>query len=148
MSTETASSVIRAALSTDISLTGDQLIEQVKAAGIKASPQTVKNLSYNIRGQLRKAMGKPAPAKAAARKTAPPKPRSTESMAPVTTLTATMTDLTRVLANVALVNKVVGLVNGPENVRQVVDAVRACGGVEAFLQHLDLVAGIREDGGH
>jgi hypothetical protein len=30
-----------------------------------------------------------------------------------------------------------------DQARQVAEAVRACGGIDAFLQHLDLVAGIR-----
>jgi len=48
-----------------------------------------------------------------------------------------------VLANVALVNKIVGLCGGVENARQAADAVKACGGTEGFLQHLELVASIR-----
>jgi hypothetical protein len=51
--------------------------------------------------------------------------------------------LSGVLANVALVNKAVGAAGGVEQARQVAEAVRSCGGVAAFLQHLDLVAGIR-----
>ena len=47
------------------------------------------------------------------------------------------------MANVALVNAVVGTCGGAEQARQVAEAVRACGGVDAFLQHLELVAGIR-----
>jgi hypothetical protein len=51
-----------------------------------------------------------------------------------------------VFANVALVNKVVGTAGGVEQARQVAEAVRSCGGVDSFLQHLDLVAGIRTAG--
>ena len=49
-------------------------------------------------------------------------------------------------ANVALVNEVVGTAGGVEQARQVAEAVRSCGGVDAILQHLDLVAGIRTAG--
>ena len=45
-------------------------------------------------------------------------------------------------SNIALVNKVAREA-GVEQARQVAEAVRACGGVEAFVQHLELVAGIR-----
>ena len=49
-----------------------------------------------------------------------------------------------VLANVALVNAVVGPVPGAwRTPAGSAEAVRSCGGVDAFLQHLDLVAGIR-----
>jgi len=57
--------------------------------------------------------------------------------------TAPPSGLAAVLANVALVNQVVGLCGGPDQARKVAEAVAACGGVDAFLQHLDLVAGIR-----
>jgi len=48
------------------------------------------------------------------------------------------------LTNVLLVNTIVGICGSIENVRQAAEAVQACGGVEAFLQHLELVAKIRE----
>src|SRR5690349_4321777 len=50
---------------------------------------------------------------------------------------------TSILATVALVNKVVDTAGGIDQVRQVAEAVRSCGGVEGFLRHLELVAGIR-----
>jgi hypothetical protein len=49
-----------------------------------------------------------------------------------------------VLANVALVDRVAGQSGGVQNARQVAEAVRACGGVNAFLQILDAVAGIKK----
>jgi hypothetical protein len=73
---------------------------------------------------------------AATPKPATPAPSAAKSSSP---------DLTNVFANVAVVNKVVGTAGGVEPARQVAEAVRWCG-VEAFLQHLDLVAGIRTAG--
>lgn len=52
-------------------------------------------------------------------------------------------NLAEVLANVALVNSVIGTCGGVEQVRQVAEAIRSCGGVAAFLTHLDLIASIR-----
>ncbi len=62
---------------------------------------------------------------------------------PAETAPSALTVLASVLANVALVNAVVGAYGGAESARRVAEAVRACGGVDPFLQHLDLVAGIR-----
>ncbi|MBY0458369.1 MAG: hypothetical protein K2V38_13600, partial [Gemmataceae bacterium] len=58
------------------------------------------------------------------------------------------TDLGSTLSNVSLVNAVFGVCGGADPARQVAEAVRACGGVDAFLQYLDLVAGIRASGHH
>jgi len=55
-------------------------------------------------------------------------------------------DLAGIFANVALVNKVRTLCGGTENAKQVAEAVRECGSVDVFLQHLDLVTGITHDG--
>lgn len=55
-------------------------------------------------------------------------------------------DLAGVLANVTLVNRVVDQAGGVDAARAVAEAVRACGGVDPFLQHLDTVAGIRAKG--
>lgn len=151
MAAETASSIIRAALTTDFQTPVSVLIEKVKAAGIKATPESLKNLSYNIRSQMKKKAGKlTTPVKSVARKTPKPQPRPATPVempvtapAPVATPAAALTDVSSVLANVALVNNVVGLVGGPAKVRQLVEAVRACGGVEVFLQHLELVVGIK-----
>jgi hypothetical protein len=52
-------------------------------------------------------------------------------------------DRTAVFANLTRVNKVVGACGSVEAAREAAEAVRACGGVDAFLAHLELVAGIR-----
>ena len=137
MSKLTISGVVRAILTDNINLTADQVIAKARTKGLKASDESVRGAVYNIKGELKKAGAKAAPA--AARETALPK-----SPAPaVVPAPAVATDLDAVLANVALVNAVVGASGGVESARRVAEAVRACGGVDAFLQHLDLVAGIR-----
>jgi hypothetical protein len=79
-------------------------------------------------------------APAAARETAP---RKAGPAAPASAAATGVPDLAGVLGNVALVNTVVGLCGGVENARRAAEAVRSCGGVDPFLLHLDLVAGIR-----
>lgn len=64
-------------------------------------------------------------------------------MAKPTPADSDSSDLTDIFKNVNLVNKVVGIVGGADHARQVAAAVKACGSVEAFLQHVELVEGIR-----
>ncbi|MBN9517062.1 hypothetical protein J0H58_00860 [bacterium] len=56
------------------------------------------------------------------------------------------TAVSEVLSNVALVNATITAAGGVEQVKQVAEAVRACGGPDQFAQYLDLVAGIRPAG--
>jgi hypothetical protein len=131
----TASSVVRTVLSADLSLTADEVIKRAKAGGLKASPETIRSLVYNIRSELKKGAGAskalPVPAKPAA--------SSKTLQAP----TAAAPDVTGVLANVALVHRVANAAGGVEPARHVAEAVRACGGVDEFLQHLELIAGMQ-----
>jgi hypothetical protein len=121
------SSAVRDVLRKDIDLPADAVIKKVKARGITASDGSIRHVVHNLRGPMRKRAGLPAPA--AARLTLKPASGGPE--------------LAAVLANVALVNTVVGACGGVETARQAAEAVRACGGVDAFLKHLDLIAGIR-----
>ena len=54
--------------------------------------------------------------------------------------------VSEVLSNVALVNATITAASGVEQVKQVAEAVRACGGPDTFLQYLELVGSIRPDG--
>jgi hypothetical protein len=128
------SSAVRDILGKDINLSADAVIKKAKARGVTAPEESIRHVVHNLRGVLRKQAAHPVPA--AARLTPTPKPAT----APATSSRA---DLVAVFANVALVNKVVGACGGVENARHAAEAVRACGGVDAFLKHLDLVAGIR-----
>ena len=143
MSKLTTSGVVRAILSENINLSADEVVAKARAKGVKAPDASIRGLVYNIRGELKKAQALVAPA--AAHETAPPKKISAPAAvpAPAVAHAATAFDLSAVLANVALVNAVAGQSGGVENARRTAEAVRACGGVDAFLQHLDLVAGIR-----
>ena len=67
-----------------------------------------------------------------------PEPRTRPSRSPTAE-----PDLSAAFDNVARVNTVAGACGGIETAREVAEAVRPCGSVDAFLQCLDLVAGIR-----
>jgi hypothetical protein len=122
----TTSTVVREILTTDPTISADEVIKRAKVRGLKAPDATIRTTVHNVRSELKKKAVRTAPA--AARTTAAP---------------AAAPELTSVLANVALVNAVVEACGGPEPARKVAEAVRACGGVDAFLLHLKLVAGIR-----
>jgi len=129
-------SIVRTILSSDGNLTTEEVIKRVRARGLKSADQAIKKAVYNVRTDLKK--NSSAPASASTSKAVDPS--STPTAAPKPGV-----DLTVVLSNVALVNAAVGASGGVDPTRQVAEAVRACGSVDAFLQHLELVAGIRSD---
>lgn len=133
--TAPVSPVVRAILSADLDLPTDTVIAQAKAKGVTAQDDAIRKLTHNIRSELRKAGAKPAPTK--------PKPAPVVPLAPPSSPSV---GLAGVLSNVALVNAAVADAGGVEQARQVAEAVRACGGVDAFAEYLTLVAGIRTGG--
>jgi len=131
------SSIIRNVLTENPSNSTDELIIEVKRRGRKDSDERIRSNIYSVRKHLKKQV-------TAALTT------STSSTTPVSTTPAVQLkeadhtmELSAVLANVVLVNRALGAVGGIENARQVAEAVRSCGSVELFLQHLETVAGIR-----
>jgi len=136
---------IRSILSANINLTADEVIRKALDKGVKASDKSMRDTVYNIKSELRRKGAKPAPAPAAARETKAPKPTSITPATPANPASSA-SDLSAILANVALVNTVVGTCGGIDQARQVAEAVRSCGSVEAFLQHLEVVAQVRGAG--
>lgn len=136
MPASTTSSVVRALLRGDIDMSADDVIQKAKSRGVTAPPDSIRKIVHKLRGEVRKSLVKPAPA--AARQTA-----STAATPPAPAPASAPSKLTSVFATVSQVNAVVGAVGGVDQARQAAEAVRACGSVEAFLQHLDLVAGIK-----
>lgn len=139
MAKPSVSGIVRDLLTGDPEMPTDDVIRSAKAKGLKVTDEQIRKSVNNQRNPIRAkvAAGKAVPA--AARETAPPK------AAPPVSAPAEATagpDLAGVLGNVARVNEVVGLC-GVENARRAAEAVQACGGLEAFLQHLELVATIR-----
>lgn len=153
MQAVTTSSVVRAVLSGDLTLSADEVIKRVRTKGVRASDKSIREAVYTVRSELKRGKG-PKPVPAAARTTTPGAaaevvavaevvPAVAITVTPAAPLASAGLDLAGVLANVALVNVVVGACGGAEAARKAAEAVRACGGVDAFLQHLELVAGIR-----
>lgn len=134
------SGVVRDILTGDPEMPSDEVIRQAKSKGLRATDEQIRKSINNQRNPIRSKVAAARVAPTAAREIAPPKAAPAVS-APAATAPGTP-DLAGVLGNVALVNKVVGLC-GVENARQTAEAVQACGGLDAFLQHLELVAAIR-----
>jgi hypothetical protein len=168
----TMNSILRSILSTNLDMLADEVIAKAKAKGVTQPEAKLRQNIYNIRSDIRKkarttaptaakpsarptsqsptaTTTKPVPvtAKAAARTTAAPKPAAVAKPATSTSVSVAKSsngvDLTGVFVNVTLVNTVVTACGGVDQARQVAEAVRACGTLEAFLQHLDLVASLR-----
>jgi hypothetical protein len=130
---------VRSILATNIDLTADEVMRKAKDRGVKATDKSLRETVYNVKSELKRQAAKATPAPAAAREIKAPKPMPTTTMSD----SSPTSDLAGMLANVALVNTVVGTCGGIEQARQVAEAVRSCGSVEAFLQHLDVVAQVR-----
>ncbi|HVK11882.1 MAG TPA: hypothetical protein VM597_24125 [Gemmataceae bacterium] len=140
MATETPSSVVRSILTANLTLPADEVIRRAKARGVTAPAEKVRALVHNIRSEVKKAAG--------ASNALPVVPKAAGASRPLPVPPAQAADpaapeLAGVLANVALVHRVVHAAGGVEPARQVAEAVRACGGVTEFLQHLDLIAGMQ-----
>ena len=138
-----AFSVVREILTTNVEMPIDDVMAKARRKGVTDNDRDLRKAIHHTRSAMKakaKATAKPMPVLAAARHVTSPK--SEVELQP-TLPTAASTDLSAAFANVTHVNAVVSACGGIENARQVAEAVRACGGVNEFLQHLDLVAGIR-----
>ena len=143
MSQPTTSSVVRAILAEDINRSADEVIRRAKADGLKASDKSIRDAVYTVRSELKRGTGTAAAPKPASKPAPKPAPAAARETKADPALTAAAPDLAAVLAAVAQVNAAVGACGGVEPARQAAEAVRECGGVDAFLMHLELVAGIR-----
>lgn len=148
-----AYTVAREILTANLDMPTDLVLQKLRQRGVVAPEAKLRHVVHETRSTLRKKAGVAAPKPAAAKPKPPagkptPKPapaaaKSTVAPAPAAAATPAALDLNVVFQNVTLVNAVVGLVGGLDNARKVAEAVRACGSVDLFLQHVDLVAGIR-----
>ncbi len=136
MATPSLSAIIRDVLKDNPKISTDDAITQVKHQGRKDSSDRIRTNIYSVRKKLKQEVAKPK---------TPTSPKPVEVQKPMTQPkeTALTQDLAAVLANITLVNRAIGAAGGIENARQVADAVRSCGGVDCFLQLLEIVAGIR-----
>lgn len=141
MAEQSVSSVVRDVLTGDPEMPSDEVVRQARSKGLRATDEQIKKSVNNQRNAIRAKVAATKVAPTAAHETVPPKAAPVVSApdAPI----PVVPDLAGVLGNVALVNTVVGLCGGVENARRTAEAVQACGGLGAFLQHLELVATIR-----
>ncbi|WP_162668137.1 hypothetical protein [Gemmata massiliana] len=144
------SSVVRSILSDDLDLPADEVIRKARIRGVTAPEKSIRDTVYGIRSELKKKSAKSSPSKpvvAPTTRTPEPAPVAIPEVVvapvPSPSPSPSVPDLSSVLANVARVNTVIGECGGAETARQVVEAIRACGSVDAFLQNLDLIATIR-----
>ncbi|OWK43796.1 hypothetical protein [Fimbriiglobus ruber] len=161
MSAVSISGTVREILKANPTYSADEVIAKAKSRGVTAPANGIRVVVHKVRSELRKVgvvapaakpatpVAKPATpvAKPGVAKSAPvpaTKPAAPVAKASVASTNGASTDgLSHVFTNVTRVNTVIGLCGGIDHARQAAEAVRACGSVEAFLQHLDLVAGIR-----
>ncbi len=139
------SSVVRAILSENLELSADEVIRRAKSRGVTSPEPVIRTTAHNIKSELKRRAAKASATGPVPSPTLTPVVVLPEVVAPVSvpTPTSPTPELAAVLANVARVNTVIGGCGGAEPARQVAEAVRACGSVDAFLQHLELIAGIR-----
>lgn len=143
------SAVIRDILKTDQAMPSDQVIRLARARGVTGEKRLLQKRIVSVRSELKQS-GSPSPTTAAPKPATPTPAASSAKPAaskPSPTKPTTPSDkLGMVLSNVALVNAVVSACGGVENARSAAEAVRACGGVDPFIKHLDLIADIRPKG--
>lgn len=128
-----AYTLAREALTQEPLLSTDDLVVRLKSRGITKKESVIREVIRKTRGELRRkerkngtAVLKPLPGPAA---TAPP---------PVVAA-AVATDP---FAGVRLANRTAQACGGIVRAREIAEAIRAVGGIDAFLERLDLVADI------
>ncbi len=136
------STVVRSILNEDLEMPTDDVIKKAKTKGVTAPADSIRGVVYKLRSEMRRSEAKPTVAQTSARTTSNAQPSSVNE-SPVLALPSSVLDISEVFANIDRVNKVVDAAGGVDQARQVADAVKSCGSVEAFLKHLDLVSGIR-----
>ena len=144
------SSVVRELLTLHPEMSAAEVVKRAKAKGLNASAESIRHRLHNLRAEYRQ-RAQAVPALASRTESPAPvasAPKALRSEAPASGLAPPAAqDLAAVFANVVLVDRVRTLCGGTENARHVVEAVRACGGVDPFLLHLDLVAGLLQGQG-
>jgi len=135
-------SVVREILTPNLFLNTDEVITRARKKGLRLPDSELRRAVIKTRSAMKAKAREAAPTTvpAAARHIVSPK---VEPEAQPASETTSATDLPSVFANVVRVNGVLSACGSVEIAREVAEAVRACGSVDAFLQHLDLVAEVR-----
>ena len=141
MSVISAFAVAKLVLLEDLSMDAEEALRRARTLGAEHPDSELRHAIRCTRGMLKaQADGRweSRPAPSAARSIRKP-PAKTPSSSPVVEQPSS----SAMFPNLTRVDAVVSACGGVENVRDLAEAIRACGSVDAFLQHLDLVAGIR-----
>ncbi len=137
-----AFAVAREVLSEDLSMNVEEVVRRARNMAAEQPDAELRHAISCVRGLLKSLTNgnvKPGPAATATRHNRGVRPEPTIQQPHTTTEGPA---LSAVFANIVRVKTIVSACGGIEIVREVADAVRACGSVDAFLQHLDLVAEI------
>jgi len=118
--------VARQVLTADPDLSTEEVFARVKERGVTKADSDIREAIHTTRSDLRRKGARTVPA--ATRVTNEPKPIAL--------------DEARVFAGVILANKTARLCGGVAKAREIVEAIRACGGTDTFLKQLELVAEI------
>lgn len=127
-----AYTLAREALTDEPTLSTDDVVIRLKSRGVTKNDSKIREIVRKTRGELRRkvtktgaAAPKPIPAPAAAAVTAPP------AVVPGDPF-----------AGVRLTNRTAHACGGIGKAREIAEAIRNVGGIDAFLERLDLVADI------
>lgn len=126
-----AYTLAREALTHEPLLTTDDLVARLKSRGITKKDSDIRAVIRKTRGEIRRkglktgGAPRPIPVPAAAVVTTPPAAVAADPF-----------------AGVRLANKTAHACGGIAKAREVAEAIRAVGGIDAFLERLDLVADI------
>lgn len=127
-----AYTLAREALTHEPLLSTDDLVVRLKSQGITKKDPVIREVIRKTRGEIRRK----------GLKTGAPKPIPAPAAAVVTTPPAPAAVATDPFAGVQLANKTAHACGGIAKAREVAEAIRAVGGIDAFLERLDLVADI------
>lgn len=131
--------ITRELLTADPTLSNEAIFARIKARGVSKSDATIRDAIRRTRSDMAASGPKPAPT--AARETTEPKaPAPAPAAEPK--VEAVAPDEAALFAALGQVNKTAQLCGGVAKARAIADAIRACGGIDAFLRRLDLVAEI------
>ncbi|MBP3955685.1 hypothetical protein J8F10_10370 [Gemmata sp. G18] len=150
------SSVVRAILSENLDLSADDVIRKAKVRGVTSPERVIRTTAHNIKSELKRRAAKasaPKPIPAAARTTktpdrAPCRPRSLWLFRGGHSCSGPNLVVSEPRFGLGAGEHRTGEhgrwgMRGAEPARRVAEAVRACGSVEAFLLHLNLIAQVR-----
>jgi hypothetical protein len=135
-----AYTLAREALADEPELSTDDLVTRLKARGITKKDPDIREIIRKTRGEIRRkakkaegATARPIPVPSAAAVTVPP---------PAVTPVAPAPAAADPFAGVRLANRTAAACGGIAKAREIAEAIRTVGGIDAFLERLDLVADI------